>query len=131
MIALDTNVLVRFLVVDDLAQHRRAIRMIEKASRDEDPLLVPEVVLCELVWVLTYSYKVPRVRVLETLRQLLHAKQLLIVSKDLVSKAVDAFEEGRGDFADYLIREQAKAAGGNSVATFDRMLLKEAGFIAP
>lgn len=131
MMALDTNVLVRFLVADDMAQHRRAVKLVERASSTGEPLLVTDVVLCELVWVLTFSYKVPRPRVIDTLRQLLHARQLQVVSSDAVSRAIDAFAAGRGDFADYLIREQARAAGANSVATFDRALLAEEDFVEP
>jgi len=131
MMALDTNVLVRFLVEDDAAQHRRAVRLIEKASGTGEPVLVTGVVLCELVWVLTFSYRVARPRVVDVLRQLLHARQLLIASGDAVARAVDAFATGRGDFADYLIREEARAAGGISVATFDRALLAEEGFVEP
>lgn len=131
MMALDTNVLVRFLVEDDPAQHRRAVALIEKATAAGDQLLVTEVVLAELVWVLTYSYKVPRSRTLATLRQLLHARQLLLVSADVVARAIDAYAAGRGDFADYLIREQARAAGGDRVATYDRALLDEEGFVEP
>jgi len=131
MMALDTNVLVRFLVKDDAVQHRRAVRLIEKASSTGEPLLVTGVVLCELVWVLTFSYKVTRSRALEVLRQLLHARQLLIASGDAVARAVDAFATGRGDFADYLIREEARSAGASTLMTFDRALLTEEGFIEP
>lgn len=131
MIALDTNVLVRFLVEDDAAQHRRATQLIERASREEIPLLVTDVVLCELVWVLDYSYRVDRPELIAVLRELLSARQLLIVSRDSIARAVDAFAAGRGDFADYVIREQARAMGSDSVATFDRALLKEEGFTPP
>jgi predicted nucleic-acid-binding protein len=131
VIALDTNVLVRFLVQDDAAQHRKAVHLIERASREEIPLLVTDVVLCELVWVLSYSYQVDRPALIAILRDLLSARQILIVSRDAVARAVDAYAAGRGDFADYVIREQARAMGSESVATFDRALLKEDGFSQP
>lgn len=131
MTALDTNVLVRFLVQDDAKQHRRASAFVEAASKRNGSLLVVEVVLCELVWVLRYSYKVPRAKVVAVLRQLLQARQLKILAKDLVARAVDSYEAGRGDFADYLIREQALVAGADAVATFDRELRDDDGFTEP
>jgi predicted nucleic-acid-binding protein len=131
VIALDTNVLVRFLVRDDAAQHRKAVHLIGRASREEIPLLVTDVVLCELIWVLSYSYQVDRPALIAILRDLLSARQILIVSRDTVARAVDAYAAGRGDFADYVIREQARAMGSESVATFDRALLKEDGFSQP
>jgi predicted nucleic-acid-binding protein len=39
-----------------------------------------------------------------------------------VLRAIAAYEEGAGDFADYLLREHAKAAGCHRVATFDTIL---------
>ena len=35
------------------------------------------------------------------------------------------------DFADYVIRERARRNGCEAVATFDKTLLKERGFVAP
>lgn len=131
MIALDTNVLVRFLLGDDVAQQKRAKSFIEGAIRRKEALAVLDVVLCELVWVLRYSYKVPKPKVVEALRNLVNAKQLQIMSRDVIARAIDAYEVGRGDFADYLIREQARAAGAETVATFDGDLLKEDGFVQP
>ena len=39
-------------------------------------------------------------------------------------------EAGRGDFADYLIREHANEAGCEAVVTFDRVLHRDPGFVA-
>ena len=50
-------------------------------------------------------------------------------SKD-INEALEAYDAGRGDFADYLIREHARVSGCEAVATFDGDLLKEPGFIA-
>jgi predicted nucleic-acid-binding protein len=81
--------------------------------------------------VLAYSYQVPKSLLLETLRNLLHARQLTINAKDAVARAVDAYANGRGDFADYVIRERANEAGCDTVLTFDLALLKEEGFTEP
>lgn len=131
MIAVDTNVLVRFLVRDDARQHRVAAALVEKANASGEPLFVSELVLCELVWVLRYSYKVRRAELAETLRLLLHSRQLRLANRELISRAVDSYEAGKGDFADYVIQEQAKHNGAATVATFDAALLAEDGFSAP
>jgi predicted nucleic-acid-binding protein len=131
MIALDTNVLVRFLVEDDRAQSAAAAALIERAIGEDEPLFVADVVLCEVVWVLEFSYKVARSDVQTALTRLLHARHLTFTDADLLVRALAAFSAGKGDFADYVIREQAAAAGCTAVATFDRALLKERGFIRP
>ncbi|MBI2212369.1 MAG: hypothetical protein HYU52_01875 [Acidobacteria bacterium] len=56
---------------------------------------------------------------------------LAIEGRDEVGRAVAAFAFGKGDFADYLVREQSRASGCESVMTFDATLLKEAGFVRP
>lgn len=131
MIALDTNVLVRFLVEDDEAQSAAAAALIEEALSAREGLFVSDIVVCETVWVLTAAYKVKRPAVIAILRDLLRAKQLVFSAPDSLSRALDAFASGRGDFADYLIREHARAAGFDQVATFDRALLADRDFTEP
>lgn len=131
MIALDTNVLVRFLVEDDPVQAAKATALIEKAISEDTTLFVSEVVLCETVWVLTSRYCFSRVEVVAVLRRLLDAEHLSFPAPEQHARALDAFSNGKGDFADYVIREQGLAAGCAAVAIFDQALLKEAGYQSP
>ena len=131
MIALDTNVLVRFLVEDDEAQTRAATSLIARAARAGEQLFVSDIVLCEVVWVLSANYDTSKPEIIALIRKLLHARQLTFRVSDLLARALEAYAAGKGDFADYVIREDAAAAGCGSVATFDKALLKEAGFARP
>jgi predicted nucleic-acid-binding protein len=131
MIALDTNVLVRFLVEDDKAQTRVAARLMERAIAADEALFISDVVMCETVWVLVAAYRVPRGEIAQTVGRLLMAAQLRFASVDRLSRALEAFVAGKGDFADYVIREEARDARCDRVVTFDRVLLKEHGFAAP
>jgi predicted nucleic-acid-binding protein len=131
MIALDTNVLVRFLVEDDKQQTARAARVIQGATERDESLFVSDIVLCELVWVLSSSYKTSRTAIAATLGRLVQARQLAFADSERVRRATDAYVSGGGDFADYLIREHARDAGCSAVATFDRALLKEHLFVSP
>jgi predicted nucleic-acid-binding protein len=131
LVALDTNVLVRFLVEDDERQAKAAATLIGRAVSAGAALFVSDVVLCETVWVLAGGYRVPRAEIVATLREVLRAKHLAFESPDRLARALDAFSDGSGDFADYVIREHARSAGYEAVATFDRALLREDGFVAP
>jgi predicted nucleic-acid-binding protein len=131
MIALDTNVLVRFLVEDDKAQSAKAARLVERAVARNERLFVSDLVLCETVWVMLSAYQVPRAAVGEVLGQLLQAAHLSFRDMDGLQRALEAFAAGKGDFADYVIQEHARAAGCDVVVTFDRALLKERGFASP
>ena len=131
MIALDTNVIVRFLVEDDRKQASRARLLVKNAAASKTPLYVSDIVFCEVVWVLDSAYGFGREEIVRTLRRLLQARNLRIRSAEQIAGALDAYASGPGDFADYLIREQAHEAGCDVVATFDRALLNQPGFRAP
>ena len=131
MIAIDTHILVRLLVKDDAAQTRKVVQLFEQLDADGDRAHVADVVVCELVWVLRSSYEFGREQIASTLKQVLAARQLVFNSPDRLLRALRAFERGRGDVADYVIREDAKAAGCDGVVTFDKTLLKEELFTSP
>lgn len=128
MIALDTNVLVRFLVEDDAEQTAKARALLQKAVDTGGACFVSEVVICEVVWVLSARYRFPKTRIVDILSQLLRAQQLCFSAPERVARALESFKSSSGDFADYLIREQARAAGFETVATFDRGLRNDSGF---
>jgi predicted nucleic-acid-binding protein len=131
VIALDTNVLVRFLVDDDAAQGARARRLLERAVADGSPVFVPLIVTCEVVRVLTSVYGFTRSQVDDVLDALLRSPQVVFEHSPEVRRAVEAHRAGRGDLADYLIRERALRCGCDVVSTFDKTLLEEPGFAAP
>lgn len=129
MIAVDTNVLVRFLVRDDEAQFARAADLLARAQRVDESVFVSTIVLCELVWVLRRAYKVGKADVVRVLNELVRARHVQLESPVVVDRALAAFARGPGDLADYLIREQAFVAGCTGVATFDGAVAGEDGFV--
>jgi predicted nucleic-acid-binding protein len=131
MIAVDTNVLVRFIVRDDARQSGRARRLFERLQSDGEQAYVSDVVLCELVWVLERSYRVTRPEIAAVLARLIRARSLLFDSTERLARAIERHRIGKGDFADYLVSEHAAARDCEHVVTFDRALLREAGFEAP
>ena len=130
MIALDTNVLVRFLVADEDRQFEAAKAVLARLGPRDEAGFITDVVLAELAWVLRSVYRYSRAETVEALALLAHSHHLAFEDDDRLTRALAAFASGRGDFADYLIRERAKAAGCATVLTFDRDLWKEKGFSA-
>lgn len=131
MIALDTNILVRYLTEDDAEQAARAAALFEEAVERDERLFVPHIVLCELVWVLASAYHRPRKDIVAALKGLLSAAQLNVEDAELAHRALARYATGPADFADYLIGERAMAAGCDEVATFDRKLAGEPGYSEP
>ncbi|MBM4397419.1 MAG: type II toxin-antitoxin system VapC family toxin [Deltaproteobacteria bacterium] len=132
MRALDTNVLVRFLIDDDAAQHAAAVEAVREACEvRREPLWIADVVLAEVGWVLLKRYKVGRTEFASVMRRIASSRDLAFESRERVAAAVDRFEKGHADFADYLIAEGARESGCDAVLTFDRELQREPGFQAP
>ena len=130
MIALDTNVLLRFLIEDDADQTRRAAAFINQKLDEDEEFFVSDIVLCEMVWVLKRIYRKTRREIVKILRVLLRADGLRFLALTSLYNALTSYKNGRGDFADYIIKEHAKAAGCKTVATFDKALIGEAEFIS-
>jgi predicted nucleic-acid-binding protein len=128
VIALDTNVLVRLVLHDDEAQARAAERLVVRARREQMQLFVGDVVRWELVWVLTRRAGIARAVIASALDQLLRTELVVVANAAIVDRALESYRNGKGDFADYMLREQARAAGADEVATFDRALKGADGF---
>ena len=130
-LALDTNVVLRYLVRDDAGQAERARRLIESKREEVDRLFISWIVLCELAWVLHRTYGYPRRAVGLVVRGLLESREVVVENEDAAGRALASYFAGRGGYADYLIREAAQRARCASVATFDTDLLPEPGFREP
>lgn len=128
MRAVDTNVLVRYMAADDPHQTRSAERFIETCRKEEEPIFVPILVLCELVWVLDRSYQHAKASLLSALDQILETDLFVIENDGLVRRSVEQYRTGKGNFADYLIGNVARHAGCSSTVTFDRALGAAEGF---
>jgi predicted nucleic-acid-binding protein len=120
-----------FLVEDDAVQSARAARLVDRVIKEGQVLFVSNIVLAELAWVLSRAYEVSKSELLRVLRQLQAAKHLEFESSDVLARALDAWERGKGDFSDYLILGCAEESGCETVATFDKALLKERPFTHP
>ena len=131
MIALDTNVLVRILVEDDAEQTARARALVEDLDRSGQRAHVADIVLAEVAWVLRTCYDFGRKDIARALGALLAARQLAFENAHRAHRALASYEGGKGDFADYGIRESARAADCTTIKTFDKALLREDLFSPP
>lgn len=122
MIGIDTNVLVRYLTLDDDDQVDRVDRLIQEAVERDEALRVDPVVLCETAWVLQSAYGLPRKEIADALERVLDTRQFEIEDRDSVRDALGSFRRARGDFSDYLIGERNRRAGCRTTMTFDRAL---------
>lgn len=119
MIALDTNVLVRYLVQDDATQAQIASDVIDGLS-EADLGFVGREVLIELVWVLERAYGFSRMEIANALDGLLAAIELVIENADDLGLAIELYRNDGYGFADMMIAAAARRAGARELVTFDR-----------
>jgi predicted nucleic-acid-binding protein len=122
VIALDTNVVVRFLTRDDPAQAIRAKALIENGAA-----FVPRTVVLETEWVLRTIYRFKRDAIAAGLTKLLGLPGVEIEDRPTVARALDWCRQGL-DFADAL--HLASSVQAQAFATFDRALQRKARGIA-
>ena len=126
MIALDTNVLVRFLVRDDPRQAAEASALFAGLT-EENPAWLSREVLVELVWVLERAYRLPLADIAGAIDALLAAQEVVVESPDRIGLAVERYRQGGAGFSDYLIALAAQAAGCRATFSFDRQAVAKAG----
>lgn len=127
MPALDTNVLVRYLVRDDPGQLAAARGLISHCVAQGLALFVPVTVVLELEWVLRSKFALPKEEILQTLSNLFSAAELSFESEQALEVALQLFRKGPADFADCLHVSLATQAGEQPLWTFDKGAARVSG----
>ena len=120
MKALDTNVLIRFLVRDDERQAETIYRIFKQAESDKEILFVPLLVVLETVWVLESVYDIPRQDILDSINELILMPILEFEAQSAVLNFVTSARETKMDLPDLLIAHSAKSSCCECVLTFDK-----------
>jgi len=119
MPALDTNVLVRYLVADDRSQFQIAKAFIEEVVREE-ALFIPLSVSVELEWVLRTLYELDKPTVLRVFNQLLETREIEFHEESSIEISLSLYSENNADFADCLHIASAYSNERAPLVTFDR-----------
>ena len=127
MPALDTNVLVRYVVQDDSGQLAAAKRLIDRCVTEGRSIFVPVTVTLELEWVLRASFGYVKDDVLQVLSNLFSAAELTFESERALEVALQLYREGSADFADCMHIALATEAGEQPLWTFDKGAAKVTG----
>ena len=113
-VAVDTNVLVRAVVRDDLAQARAAAKVLKAAQL----IAVTLPCLCEFAWVLRKVYGFEVGDVVAAIRALVAAANVQ-VNRPAVEAGL-AMLSAHGDFADGVIAYEGNWLGGETFVSFDK-----------
>ena len=119
MIALDTNILARYLLDDEPAQARAVRRLLADAKAE---YWIPVTVVLELAWVLRKA-DAPRSVVMERLRDMLSLRNVRVQNADRVFQALRWAAQGM-DLADAL--HLVLSGKAERFTTFDEALVRQA-----
>jgi predicted nucleic-acid-binding protein len=118
MLAIDTNLIVRYLTGDHVAQSVRARAFIEGES-----VFAAVTVLLEVEWVLRSAYGYQAADIVRALRAFAGLPTVTVEDSAMVAAALDLAETGM-DFADAL--HLTRSGHCEAFVTFDRKLVKAA-----
>ncbi len=114
MIAIDTNVLLRYLLQDDVVQYEKAKNLIENNT----PVLITDVVLAETVWTLTGK------------RYNLNKPAIYNVVRSLIGDGAFHFESSQVIWSALCDFDKAKPVKGKELDFADSLILNKSHFIA-
>ena len=128
MIALDTNVLVRYLVRDDVPQAQAARAMLDSLTAERPGYVCREVTV-ELVWVLERAYGFARDRIATIVEELVATEGLVIEEANDVARAALRYRAAGAGFSDLMILAAAERSGAHPLYTFDQKAARLEGAV--
>ncbi|NJL10371.1 MAG: type II toxin-antitoxin system VapC family toxin [Calothrix sp. SM1_7_51] len=118
MVAVDTNIIVRFLTQDDELQYQKSLKLFQAQH-----IFIPDTVILETEWVLRFAYKFKPVEICEALRKLFGLPNVYLNNANLVAQSLQWHETGL-DFADAF--HLANSQNYTIFYTFDEKFIKRA-----
>jgi predicted nucleic-acid-binding protein len=116
MIAVDTNLLVRLLIQDDVQQAAKVEQLFSQHK-----IFIADTVILETEWVLRFAYKIKVEEIHLGLSQILGLENVFVRDQLAIQQALEWFEAGM-DFADAW--HLALSQPCKTFATFDQKLVK-------
>lgn len=124
MIALDTNILVRYFLRDDPEQAAAAKHLLERELTTDNPGFVSLTVIAELIWVLRKVYRRSAEEIGAIVTHMLQAVEIEIESENVLRSAL---RRSHGDLTDGIIHEIGIQHGCERTVTFDRRFARLPG----
>lgn len=125
----DTNLLLRFLLKDNLTQFEAAKELL---AQNDDGLILPELAVAEVVWVLQSVYKFKKEEVIEKIFELLKLRSL-VTNFSLLSDTLIIYQNHHISFVDAYLLAYCKYFKLEGIYSFDEGLdkIKEIKRLAP
>ena len=122
-ICLDANIIVRFLENDSKELSPKAKRILESASKENRKLYIDEVVVAEVIWVLSSVYESPRDKIARQMSKLVNQNWVINPRKKTILNTLQRFSNSSLSYIDCWLLEVC-AKRGLKLETFDKALQK-------
>ena len=120
MIAIDTNILVRYITQDDLQQAEATENLLATYNNKPQSIFINNIVLCEFVWVLEKGYKYTQQQISSTIRIILSTEEFAFEYHNVLWLALEEYELKNTDFSDSLISKLNHNLGYKQTFSFDK-----------
>lgn len=117
MIAVDTNIIVRFLTDDDRQQYNKSLKLFQ-----EQDIFIPDTVVLETEWVLRFAYNFNPDEICKAFKNLFGLPNVRLANESLMAQVLQWHENGL-DFADALHLAQSQDC--SAIYTFDEKFVKK------
>lgn len=118
MIAIDTNIVVRFLTQDDELQFQKSLELFKSHN-----IFIPDTVILESEWVLRYAYKYPPTTISDAFTKLFGLPNVHLSNPTIIAQSLQWHIDGL-DFADALHLSQCQKH--KKFFTFDKKFVNKA-----
>lgn len=121
MIAVDTNVILRFLLKPtDSNNPKWQIEQAESIINQADKVFISDIVLVEMEWILEGVFACSRKEICTLLRTLVNNTQFCFTDWATINCALlDYSEHSKVELSDFLIARQAKSIGATTLYRFE------------
>jgi len=119
----DTNIIVRYLVKDDIPLYTKAKGFFDKVKNGSEKAVILESVIAECIYVLTKIYQVPKDKASQSLIDILHYKGIANDDREELIKALNLFSKQGIDIVDCILCAKS-VDSGDVLFSFDDELNK-------
>src|SRR3989344_4818234 len=87
----DTNILLRFLLKDNLDQFNTARRILIKVKEGKLELVIPQIVIFEIIYALDKYYGFSKEKIIDAIKTIIGTKNIEIQDQSAFKKALTLF----------------------------------------
>ncbi|OGG02154.1 hypothetical protein A2W14_06510 [Candidatus Gottesmanbacteria bacterium RBG_16_37_8] len=120
---LDTNIILRFLLLDNLQQAKKVRHIFHQARKGLIEIYIPYLAFFEAVFMLTNLYKFKKKEISEKITKLINLPFLQIEKRELLLKTLQFYPKINVSFVDLTFFLEAENLD-KTLLTFDRKLKK-------